>query len=95
MCVICGRPLVPGTFDKHHLVPKTFKGRETITIHRICHTKLHSTFSENDMYQYYHTIERIVEHPEIQKFVKWVSKKPPEFYDTHSDTKERRRKRRR
>lgn len=94
-CPICGRELVPGTFDDHHLIPKTFKGREIITIHRMCHTKLHATFSENEMYQYYHTVERIVSHPDIISFVKWIRKKPPEFYSKNKDTKDRKRKRKR
>ena len=92
-CPICHRILLEGTYDEHHLVPKTFKGKETIIIHRMCHTKLHATFSENEMYQFYHTVERIIEHPEIQKFIKWISKKAPGFYDKNEDTTQRRRKR--
>lgn len=95
-CPICDRIIIPGpSSDGHHLVPKTFKGREVIHLHKICHRKIHSVFSERDLFNYYHTIERIINHEEIKKFIKWVQKKDPEFYDNNKDTKERKRKRRR
>lgn len=81
ICPICDREMINGpSVDYHHLIPKTFKGKETIKIHRICHRKLHTLFTEREMAKYYHTIERIREHSEVQKFIKWVSRKHPEFY---------------
>ena len=47
------------------------------------------------MLKYYHTIERLLEHEEIQKFIKWVKNKDPEFYIKHKETKARKSKRRR
>ena len=94
-CPICEREMIPGkSVDVHHLIPKTFKGTETVLLHKICHTKIHTSISEREMLKHYHTIERLLEHEEIQKFVKWVSKKDPEFYTTNKDTKGRRSKRR-
>ncbi len=95
-CPVCGREMIPGkSIDEHHLIPKTFKGTETVLLHKICHRKLHTVFTEREMQHHYHTIERLLEHDEIQKFVKWVSKKDPEFYVRNKDTKERKKKRRR
>lgn len=79
--------------EDHHLIPKTFKGTETILIHKICHQKLHATLSEREMLNYYHTVERILENEEILKFVKWVSKKPLDFYSKNDDTAHRKNKR--
>lgn len=93
-CPLCTRELGPVS-DDHHLIPKTFGGKETIPLHKICHNKIHHTFSERELKNYYHTIDRILENEEIQKFVKWVSKKPPEFYDGNKDTSRRNSKRRR
>lgn len=93
-CPLCTREL--GTVcDEHHLIPKTFKGKEKIWLHKICHRKLHSVFSEREMLNYYHTIERLLEHEEIQRFVKWIQKKPIDFYDSSKDTNIRKGKRRR
>lgn len=93
-CCICGREL-GGVVQAHHLIPKTFKGSETVDIHKMCHQKIHATFSERELQKYYHTPERILEHAEIVKFVRWVSKKSVDFYDKNDDTKGRKRKRRR
>ena len=41
-----------------------------------------------------YTWERIREHSEIQKFVAWVKKKPPEFYSGSDETADRKGKRR-
>lgn len=94
-CPLCGRPLIKGsTINEHHLLPKSYKGKETISIHKICHSKIHSVFTEKELFSHYHTIERLREHPEIEKFVKWVRKKDPEFMDRNRSTKAKRGKRR-
>jgi 5-methylcytosine-specific restriction endonuclease McrA len=92
-CQLCGRPLGTIRIEDHHLVPKTFKGRDTISIHRICHQKIHATFSERELLTYYHTVERLLEHEQIIKFVNWVKKRPIDFYDKNDDTAARRRRR--
>lgn len=95
-CPICNREIIEGpSSDEHHLIPKTFKGRETVRLHKICHQKIHATFSERELMQYYHTVDRLVENEEMQKFITWVQKKNPEFYDVNRDTASRKRKRKR
>lgn len=79
--------------NEHHLLPKTFKGKETIILHKICHSKIHSVFTERELFNHFHTPERILEHEEMQKFVRWVSKKDPEFRDGNRATRERQAKR--
>ena len=91
-CPICARMLADSS-DEHHLIPKTFKGKETITLHKICHKKLHSCITEREMLHYYHTVERLLEHEEVKKFVKWVQKKEPNYDDSHRDSRQRKRKR--
>lgn len=94
LCSICSRDMIKHKFvDDHHLIPKCKNGRYTdkITIHRICHNKIHSIWAEAELANYYHTVERIREHPDIQTFVKWLSKKPPEFYSKTKMSNTRRR----
>jgi hypothetical protein len=79
--------------EDHHLIPRTFKGKDTIPLHRICHAKIHATFSERELQHYYHTPDRILESEEIQKFVKWVARKPLEYYTKNDETKSRKSKR--
>lgn len=101
-CVICGRE-DGGEMQDHHLKPISFKQRQKgivdkanqIRIHKICHQKIHATFSEHELLNYYHTPETIRSHEEIIKFIKWVAKKPIDFYDKNDDTKHRKNKRKR
>lgn len=94
-CPICKRELTNWSVSSHHLIPKTFKGKETVDLHKICHRKLHSVYTEREMVKYFHTIERLLEHNEIIKFVKWVSKKNIDFYNGSKETTDRKSKRRR
>jgi hypothetical protein len=90
-CPICERPLIAGpSINEHHLKPKTYKGTETITLHVVCHTKIHSIFSERELYDFYHTVERLRDHPEMDKFIKWIKKQPPEYKDRNRLTNARR-----
>lgn len=93
-CPLCGRDLVPGeSVNRHHLVPKTFGGREAVWIHRICHNKIHAVFSERELEKYFHTFERLLAHEEIETFVRWVRKKEPTYYSRHDRPAHRRRRR--
>ena len=73
-CCICGRPLGIELIELHHLIPKTFGGKITIPIHKICHRKIHATFTERELEKVYNTPEKIVNNPIIRAFVHWVSK---------------------
>jgi 5-methylcytosine-specific restriction endonuclease McrA len=91
LCPLCGRPLLDGpSVNEHHLVPRAYHGRDTVRMHRICHNKIHSVFTERDLAQYYHTPERLLENEEIRRFVAWVRKKDPGYFDRH-DAPTRRR----
>jgi len=81
-CPLCGRPLAQ-PISKHHLIPLSKGGKDTPTVpmHQICHQKIHAVLTETELKTYYHTIERLQEQEELGKFIKWVKKKEPEFYD--------------
>lgn len=90
-CPLCGRPIVRGpTADAHHLVPRSQGGRQTELVHRICHHKIHATFSEKELARQYHTWAALRAHPEIAGFVAWLGNKPPEFMDRNRKPKRRR-----
>lgn len=80
-CPLCGRPMVPGaSVDEHHLVPRSEGGVAKEKVHRICHRKIHATFSEKELARQFHTWEALRAHPAIADFIRWVANKPPEFY---------------
>jgi hypothetical protein len=81
-CAVCGRSLGLVNVDRHHLVPKTFGGKEQYFIHRICHRKIHATFTERELEKVYNTWKVLQAHPDIANFIKWVQKKPSDYYDS-------------
>ncbi|QJD92201.1 hypothetical protein HH213_20145 [Duganella dendranthematis] len=91
-CPLCGRVLGTVNIDRHHLVPKTFKGKEQFPIHKICHRKIHSVFTERELLHSYHTWEALRAHPDIQTFIAWVANKPAGFY-VRTDTSARKKSR--
>ncbi len=82
LCPLCERPLAE-PMVKHHLIPPSKGGKDmpTVVLHKICQEKINAVFELMEQKRYYHTMERIMENEEMQKFVKWLKKKDPEFYE--------------
>ncbi|MFT5953762.1 MAG: hypothetical protein ACI8QD_000600 [Cyclobacteriaceae bacterium] len=89
ICSVCDRELGTTNISKHHLIPKSKGGRnsELIIIHNICHQKIHSVFSEKELQENYHSVLEIKGHDEMKKFLKWISKKDPGFYQRNKRLK--------
>ena len=70
LCPICDREMWEGPYiDKHHFYPKCKGGKENEFVHKICHRKIHSIFTENELSKIYNNADIIREHPEIIKFI--------------------------
>jgi hypothetical protein len=96
ICCICSRQITPQSFaDEHHLIPLAQGGRYTtkVKLHRICHEKIHSTWTEAELAGYYNSAERILTNESVRAFVKWISKKPPEFYTKTKSSNDKKRRR--
>lgn len=88
LCCVCGRS--GAALTRHHLVPRMVDGRKS-TRRRVggdkvglvalvcaaCHRQIHSVFTETELGRDFNTPDKIRSHPEIRKFVAWVSKQPP------------------
>jgi hypothetical protein len=57
------------------------KGTETVMLHKICHDKIHAVFTEAELKKRYNTIEQLQQNEVIARFIKWVRKREPEYYD--------------
>jgi hypothetical protein len=91
-CPLCGRALGSINIDRHHLVPKTYRGREQFPIHKICHRKIHSVFTERELMRTYHTWESLRGHDDIRAFIDWVANKPAGFYTATATANSKKRK---
>ncbi|MEM1328853.1 MAG: HNH endonuclease [Bacteroidota bacterium] len=90
-CPICQRELGDINTSRHHLIPKSRGGtfEDTILIHNICHQKIHSVFTNRELETTYNTAESIREHEQMQKFIKWVRKRDPGFYEKNHKMRKR------
>jgi hypothetical protein len=60
---------------------------EPVAVHKICHRKLHSLFTEKELAEHYATPEAVIAHPAMQDFIAWVRKQPIEYYDNSRTAK--------
>jgi len=82
ICPICDRDMWKGpSIDKHHFIPKCKGGKDSEFLHKICHRKIHSLWTEKELEKEYNDPNKVCSHEEIQKFIKWIEKKEPDFYD--------------
>ena len=83
ICPLCLRPIPPEAKQSlHHLIPKLKGGSKgpTVLLHQICHSEIHATLTEAELARDFHSIEALRAHPRLEKFVKWVGKRPPTFH---------------
>ena len=90
-CPICGRDTPSKYQEKHHLIPKSKKGKITIRLCKSCGDMLHKIFSLKELAKEYNTLEAILSHPDVQKWIKWVRKKPYDFSICMARKKKKRR----
>lgn len=91
-CPICGRPMLEGaSVDRHHWTPKSHGGTFTEPLHRICHHKLHTLFSERELASLYSSPETLRSHPQVRKFIAWVRRMHPEYIGTNHPPRRDRR----
>lgn len=86
-CRLCQRRMRQTTTE-HHLIPRTchsnkwFRKRftrqqmqETISLCRDCHGSIHKLIpSEKVLGRYYHTVEALLAHEQLARYVDWVRK---------------------
>lgn len=89
-CELCGRA---EELAEHHLIPKSrhrkartrrhFSKEEmrsrVIWICLPCQKNLHRCLTEQEMAESYHSQEELRAHPEVEKFTRWIGRKPPGF----------------
>ena len=56
-CQYCARVLADHEITIDHLVPKCKKGKETVWLHRICHQKIHSIWTEIELAKEFHIVK--------------------------------------
>ena len=76
----------------HHVIPRSRGGKQKELICHACHKKIHATFDNRELEQEFNSVDMLISHPDIRKFVRWMRKQPPEFVPQSKESRERRRK---
>lgn len=80
-CELCGREILKSEESKHHLIPKCMGGNkdEVVILHEICHKQIHALFTDRQLSKVYNTMDKLKDHYDVQRFIKWIGKKPLGF----------------
>ena len=73
VCPLCS--LAEGV-SKHHIVPASRGGREIVWLCEPCHHHLHVSFSNQELAEFYNTIESLLANEKVRKFIEWRHKHP-------------------
>ncbi len=76
-CTICERETPEKYVEKHHLTPCSRGGKDkekTLTCID-CGDQVHRLFTNKELERDYYTLEKLLAHPKIQKWKKWVKNK--------------------
>lgn len=80
-CPICKRKMFYGfSVNRHHFIPKSRGGKEMDFVHKICHSKIHSIWTNKELEREFSDPEKIIDHPLMEGFLVWIKNKDPLFY---------------
>jgi hypothetical protein len=79
LCSICRRDTPDRYTERHHLIPHYKKGKETIPVCKDCGDQIHQLFDIHELRTQYNTLEALLADERIQKWIRWIRKKPNEF----------------
>jgi hypothetical protein len=84
-CELCERDVE--RTSRHHLIPralhsnKWFKKKytkehmsKTVDLCRNCHREIHKFATEKELGKYHYTLDKLMEHEKIRKFVEWLKR---------------------
>ena len=74
-CSICQRNTPDVYIEKHHLVPRAKKGKETVPVCHDCGNQIHILFSLKELRDTYNTVEALLANDRVQTWIRWVRKK--------------------
>lgn len=77
VCPICLHEYQPSQMNKHHLVPKSRKGKITVTLCIPCHKQIHAVYSEKELEREFPTLDELLEAEAMQSWIAWIRKRKP------------------
>lgn len=76
-CPLCRHGYARRELTKHHLVPKSRGGKETVLLCRPCHRQLHAIYTEKELERRFPTVDALLAAEELQPYFAWVRRRKP------------------
>jgi hypothetical protein len=76
-CPVCLHEYALGETSRHHAVPKSRGGRETVRLCKPCHKQIHALFTEKELEREFPTVEALLEAEPMAPWVRWIRKRKP------------------
>jgi 5-methylcytosine-specific restriction enzyme A len=73
-CALCNREVAQVT--RHHIVPKSEGGKDTVDLCPACHKTLHSFFTNETLSKELSSIDALKQDPDIRCYLAWIRKQP-------------------
>jgi hypothetical protein len=92
VCTLCQRDTPTAFVEEHHLIPKSKGGKkkDTILVCCDCGNIVHKLFTLNELRDEFYTVESLLANERMQKWIKWVRKRPDKFHINMSSKKSKR-----
>ena len=65
--------------ERHHVVPKSEGGTQTVQVHPICHRTIHAFVGNTDLATSDATMDLLRERDDVRRYLRWIADKPPDF----------------
>ena len=75
-CQICFRDIPDEYLEKHHLIPKSKKGKDTIDVCNACDDQLHLLFTNKELAKQYNTLDKLLSSEKVLTWVNWIRNRP-------------------
>ena len=78
---------------RHHLTPRSKRGKDTIDCCETCENYLHKTFTNNELRDTFNSVDAILADERFQRFLLWRRKQPAEtvFKSDRGQTRSKRK----
>ena len=76
-CELCRHEYERRELTKHHVVPKSRGGTDTVLLCRPCHKQVHALFTEKELEAEYDTLAKLEAAEALQPFLRFIRKRKP------------------
>ena len=76
-CALCHHAYDARDLTKHHVVPKSRGGTDTVPLCKPCHKQVHALFTERELEERYGTVELLESAEALQPFLRFIRKRKP------------------